>query len=145
MTDVNGVSLTGDVRVAKRLTLDRVNLNNLPIGRQRYDGLQTRLTKRFSHGFTFVASYVFSKTLEQLTLLTLVALKLPIVAAGNARARCRTFDHKRHLLIPVGLKVAVGIDRLDREISEILAVRGDLDAVGGQAQPGDGAGRLQDV
>ena len=60
-------------------------LNNLPIGRQRYDGLQTRLTKRFSHGLTFVSSYVFSKTLEQLNLLN--TQDLDPVECGSHTAR----------------------------------------------------------
>lgn len=53
-----------------------LTLNNLPIGGQNYNGLQTRLTKRFSQGFTFIASYVFSKTLEELNLLNVQDLNL---------------------------------------------------------------------
>jgi hypothetical protein len=46
-----------------------ISLNSVPIGRQRYHGFQSRLTKRFSHGISFLASYAFGKTLEQVTLL----------------------------------------------------------------------------
>ena len=67
-----------------------LNLNSLPIGRQRYDGLQTRLTKRFSQGLTFVASYVWSKTLEQLTLLNTQDLVLSDIDATPLEKRSAT-------------------------------------------------------
>jgi hypothetical protein len=46
-----------------------VTVNNLPIGRQRYDSFQVKATKRFSRGLTFLASYTLAKTLEQVSLL----------------------------------------------------------------------------
>lgn len=42
-----------------------VTLANVPIGRQRYDGMQTKVSKRMGQGFTFLASYGLGKTLEQ--------------------------------------------------------------------------------
>jgi len=45
-----------------------LTLNNVPIGKQRYDGLLIKATKRMSHGLTFLASYTISKTLEQVNL-----------------------------------------------------------------------------
>ena len=45
------------------------NYNSLPIGRQRYDGLQAKLTKRYSQGIVFNASYSFIKVREQVSLL----------------------------------------------------------------------------
>jgi len=53
-----------------------LSVNNLPIGKQRYDSLQTKVTKRFSRGFTFLASYTVSKTLEQVSLLNAQYLNL---------------------------------------------------------------------
>lgn len=45
------------------------NYNNLPIGSQRYDGLQTKLTKRYSHGLVFNTSYTFIRVRERVSLL----------------------------------------------------------------------------
>lgn len=45
-----------------------LTLNNVPIGRQRYDALLIKASKRFSHGLSFLASYTVSKTLEQVNL-----------------------------------------------------------------------------
>lgn len=47
----------------------QVTINNVPIGKQRYDSFQLKATKRFSRGLTFLASYTIAKTLEQVTLL----------------------------------------------------------------------------
>jgi hypothetical protein len=45
------------------------NLNDVPMGKQRYDSAQIKVTRRFSKGLTFLASYTISKTLEQTYLL----------------------------------------------------------------------------
>lgn len=58
-----------------------VNINNLPIGRQRYDSFQLKATKRFARGLTFLASYTLAKTLEQVSLLNLQDLVLSDVSA----------------------------------------------------------------
>ena len=54
----------------------QININNIPIGKQRYDSFQLKATKRFSQGLTFLASYTVAKTLEQVTLLNLQDLNL---------------------------------------------------------------------
>jgi hypothetical protein len=46
-----------------------VSVTGLPIGQQRYDSFQLKLTKRFSDGLTFLGSYTIGKTLEQVSLL----------------------------------------------------------------------------
>ena len=52
-----------------QFTEANTNINNLPIGKQRYDSFQLKATKRFSLGLTFLASYTVAKTLEQVNLL----------------------------------------------------------------------------
>jgi hypothetical protein len=44
-----------------------LTIQNLPIGRQRYDSFQLKASKRFSAGLTFLASYTGAKTLEQVS------------------------------------------------------------------------------
>ena len=66
---LNGATIPRQLLLLPYPQYSGLNLNNMPIGKQGYNGLQTRLTKRFSQGFTFIASYVYSRTLEQLTLL----------------------------------------------------------------------------
>ena len=46
----------------------QVTMNNIPIGKQRYDSVQTKINRRFSNGLTVFASYTFSKTLQQVRL-----------------------------------------------------------------------------
>src|SRR6185295_3961168 len=38
-------------------------ITDVPIGRQRYDSLQVKLTRRFSQGLSLTAAYTVSKTL----------------------------------------------------------------------------------
>ena len=63
--NLNGATIPRQQLLVPFPQFSQLSLQNLPIGRQSYNGLQTKLTKRFSQGFTFVASYAFSKTLEQ--------------------------------------------------------------------------------
>ncbi|HYO82726.1 MAG TPA: TonB-dependent receptor, partial [Bryobacteraceae bacterium] len=116
----NNVGLNGATIPRQSLLLpfpqySNLTLNNLPIGRQRYDGLQTRLTKRFSRGLTFVSSYVWSKTLEQLTLLNPQDFVLSDVHATRLEKRSATETDVPHKFtfagvweLPVGRGKAFG-------------------------------------
>jgi len=46
-----------------------LSLGSISIGRQQYHGLQTKFTKRYSHGLVFNASYTFIQVLEEVSLL----------------------------------------------------------------------------
>lgn len=46
-----------------------VSFQSVPIGKQQYHAMQLKVTKRYSHGLTFLASYTVGKTLEQVSLL----------------------------------------------------------------------------
>jgi carboxypeptidase family protein len=48
---------------------NQLTVANAPIGSQRYDGLQAKVSKRMGSGLTFLASYGMGKTLERVTLL----------------------------------------------------------------------------
>jgi hypothetical protein len=47
----------------------QVTETDVPIGNQRYDGLQLKLNHRFSQGFTLTVSYTNSKNLQRLNVL----------------------------------------------------------------------------
>ncbi|MGH9628866.1 MAG: TonB-dependent receptor domain-containing protein, partial [Bryobacteraceae bacterium] len=84
---LNGPTIPRQLLLVPHPQYSGVSLNNLPIGGQRYDGLQTKLTKRFSQGVTFIASYVFSKTLEQVNLLNPQDLVLSDIDATQVEKR----------------------------------------------------------
>lgn len=70
----NNPSLNGATIQRQQLLLafpqySGLTITNVPIGRQRYDALQAKLTKRLSGGLTFLAAFTASKTLEQVSLL----------------------------------------------------------------------------
>jgi hypothetical protein len=66
---LNGATVTRQVTLTGFPQYSSVALNNMPIGKMRYDGFVSKVTKRFSNGLTFIASYTASKDLEQVTLL----------------------------------------------------------------------------
>ena len=90
MRIINGSTIPRQLLLVPYPQFSQLSLQNLPIGRQSYHGLQTKLTKRFSQGFTFVASYAFSKTLEQLTLLNPQDLVLNNIDATPLEKRSAT-------------------------------------------------------
>ena len=44
-------------------------MTDVPIGRQRYDSGQMKVTRRFSQGLAMTVAYTVAKTLEQVTAL----------------------------------------------------------------------------
>ncbi len=66
---LNGSTIIRQLRLRPYPQYGGLSLANVPIGSQRYDGFQSKLTKRFSRGFTFLASYGIMKTLEKVSLL----------------------------------------------------------------------------
>lgn len=89
-SSLNGATIRRQLLLTPYPQFSGLTINNLPIGGQNYNGLQTRLTKRFSQGFTFVASYSFSKTLEQLTMLNNQDLNLSNLDATRLENRSAT-------------------------------------------------------
>lgn len=67
----NGATISRREVISTFPQYGQFNYNNLPIGSQRYDGLQTKLTKRYSYGLVFNASYSFIKVREKVSLLRL--------------------------------------------------------------------------
>jgi len=65
---MNGANVTALQLMYDYPQFSQVTLNNIPIGKQRYDGFQSKVTKRFSDGLSLLMSYSFSKTLQQVRL-----------------------------------------------------------------------------
>jgi hypothetical protein len=107
--NLNGATIPRQQLLVPFPQFSQLSLQNLPIGRQSYNGLQTKLTKRFSQGFTFVASYAFSKTLEQLTLLNPQDLVLNNIDATPLEKRSATETDVPHKFTFAGVfEVPVG-------------------------------------
>jgi hypothetical protein len=64
---LNGATITRTTLWNAFPQFSGVTVKNLPIGRQRYDSAQFKVSKRFSNGLTLLASYTVSKTLEQVS------------------------------------------------------------------------------
>ncbi len=68
---LNGPTITRQTLLFTFPQYTPLSINNLPIGRQRYDSFQLKASKRFSAGLTFLASYTGAKTLEQVSFLNI--------------------------------------------------------------------------
>lgn len=66
---LNGATITRQTLLFAYPQFAGPTVGSLPIGRQRYDSGQFKLSKRFAAGVTLLASYTISKTLEQVSLL----------------------------------------------------------------------------
>ncbi len=73
---LNGATISRQNLLVSYPQYSGLTVANLPIGQQRYDSFQLKLTRRFSNGLTFLASYTISKTLEQVSLLNVQDLNL---------------------------------------------------------------------
>jgi hypothetical protein len=62
---LNGATITRQNLLRPYPQYSGISLAVVPIGKQRYDGFQSKVTKRYSQGISFVASYTIMKNLEQ--------------------------------------------------------------------------------
>ena len=62
---LNGSTLMRQFLLVNYPQFSQVTLNNVPIGKQNYNGFSMNFTKRFSQGLTFLAAFTASKNLEQ--------------------------------------------------------------------------------
>lgn len=69
-----------------------VMMNNIPVGKNDYNALQTRLAMRYSNGMTFNFGYVWSKTLEQMSFLNPQDINLQDLQSSKLEKRLAQFD-----------------------------------------------------
>ncbi|MGH9719632.1 MAG: carboxypeptidase regulatory-like domain-containing protein, partial [Bryobacteraceae bacterium] len=65
----NGATITRQNLLMPYPQYTGVTAQSVPIGRQRYDAMQSSVVKRFSHGLSMLVNLTISKTLEQTNLL----------------------------------------------------------------------------
>ena len=74
-------------------------MTDVPIGQQRYDAAQMKLTRRFSHGLAMTAAYTISKTLEQVSLLNAQDVDVNHPLNSKLEKRLAQFDVPRQLSV----------------------------------------------
>ncbi len=76
-----------------------VSASNVPIGKQRYDAMQSSLTKRFSSGVTFRINYTIAKSLEQVSFLNAQDFNLTDIQASKLEKRLVDYDAPQHFAV----------------------------------------------
>jgi len=76
-----------------------LSLTNVPIGKNRYDSMQLTARRRFSSGLTLQASYMISKTLEQLVFLNAQDVNLNDYSQSRLDKRLTPFDVPQRLSV----------------------------------------------
>lgn len=77
----------------------QVTENAVPIGSQRYDGIQTKVTHRFAKGFTTTVSFTGSKTLQRLNTLNPQDVNLANVLDTPLEQHLTQYDAPRQLSV----------------------------------------------
>jgi hypothetical protein len=77
-----------------------LTINNIPIGRNRYDSGQLVISRRFANGLTFMANYTKAKTLEQLAFLNPQDYNAARPTASHLDKRLIPFDVAQRVSVP---------------------------------------------
>jgi hypothetical protein len=74
-------------------------MTDVPIGGQRYDAAQMKLTRRFSHGLAMTVAYTISKTLEQVSVLNAQDVDVNHPLNSKLEKRLAQFDVPRQFSV----------------------------------------------
>ncbi|MBI3473656.1 MAG: TonB-dependent receptor, partial [Candidatus Solibacter usitatus] len=85
-----------------------VGISSLPIGGQRYDGLQFKATRRFGQGIGVQAAYTFSKTFEEINLLNAQNTDLANLLNTRKERRLIEFDTPHKISVVVNYELPFG-------------------------------------
>jgi hypothetical protein len=66
---LNGASIQRQILSYTYPQYNGVTVASVPVGRNRFDGMQLKITKRMSHGLSFLSSYSIGKNLERTRIL----------------------------------------------------------------------------
>jgi Carboxypeptidase regulatory-like domain/TonB dependent receptor len=76
-----------------------MQITDVPIGQQRYDSAQMKVTRRFSHGLAMTIAYTVSKTLEQVAPLNAQFVDINNPLRSKLEKRLTQFDVPRQLSV----------------------------------------------
>ena len=91
-TGLNGANVARQQLLFAFPQYTQVTITDVPIGGQRYNSLQSSLTRRFSKGVAVNVAYTFSKTLERINLLNAQDANLSDLTATTLEQRLYQFD-----------------------------------------------------
>jgi hypothetical protein len=86
----------------------QVAITDVPIGSQRYDSFQTKLTRRFSKGLATQVAYTVAKTLEQVSVLNLQDINLSNLLDTRLEKRLYQFDVPQKFAAVVSYELPFG-------------------------------------
>jgi hypothetical protein len=89
----------------------QVTITDVPIGSQRYDSAQFKVTKRFSHGFTTTVAFTAAKALEQISTLNAQDVNVTNLSRSTLEKRLTQYDVPRQLSIIGTYDLPFGKDR----------------------------------
>ena len=90
---------------------NQVNVNNVPIGSQRYDSMQMKVQRRFSAGLAMQVAYTLSKTLEEASVLNAQDVMLNDLLSTPLERRLVEFDSPHSLAILASYELPWGRGR----------------------------------
>jgi hypothetical protein len=67
--DFNAATIQRQILMYTYPQFSGVSINSVPVGRQQYHGMSMKVTKRFSHGLSFLSSYTIAKNLQEVRIL----------------------------------------------------------------------------
>jgi hypothetical protein len=113
-SSMNGAAVPRQALLTPYPQFTSVTMNNIPIGANDYNALQTKLTMRYQNGLTFNLGYVWSKTLQQMSFLNPQDINLQNIQASKLERRLTQFDVPQRFTalvtyeLPFGSKGLIG-------------------------------------
>ncbi len=107
-SSINGATVARQQLLFAYPQYSQVSITSVPIGRQRYDALQVKATRRFSAGFSGQVSYTWSKTLERVSLLNAQDVNTTDLLSTGLEKRLIQFDIPSKLAVVLSYELPFG-------------------------------------